>query len=132
MLRAAAQSSTHTRLTTTLPKAKEDINWHLDKANGVAEQRNTAIHAPMTVAFGKKEITLFPIVFQGNPRARKLVGKDILAEFEWYELSADTLLLFARNISAAINSDNVAWPNRPQMPTLKAKPHAAKNDGASQ
>ena len=98
------------RQSSQLPKAKGDIKWLLDRADAVAEQRNTAIHAPMTVAIGKSEITLFPITFHGNPRARKLVGKDILAEFEWCELSADALMLFARNIRAAIINDAARWP----------------------
>ena len=121
MLRAATQASTYTRLTTTLPKAKDDIKWLLDRADAIADQRNTAIHAPMTVAFDKSEIVLFPIAFHGNPRAKKLAGKDILAEFSWYELSTDALTLFGRNIRAAINSDDAPWPNKPQMPKLQQK-----------
>jgi hypothetical protein len=123
MLRAAIEFSTHPRLTTVLPKAKDDIKWLLKKANAVADKRNTAIHAPMTVTIDKSEIVLFPIVFHGNPRAKKLVGKDILAEFEWYEKSADTLILFARNVRAAIENDDAPWPNRPQMPILQQKEH---------
>jgi hypothetical protein len=101
--------------------AKDDIKWLLDKADGVAEQRNTAIHAPMSVALGHKEIELFPAAYHGNPRAHKLIGKDILNEFQWYEESADTLTRFARSVRNAISGDAVAWPARPQMPTLQPK-----------
>jgi hypothetical protein len=119
MLRAAVQASARSRLTTARPKAKADIKWLLDRADAIADQRNTAIHAPMTVAIGHSEISLFPITFHGNPRAKKLVGKDILAEFGWYESSTDTLTIFARNVRAAITSDGAPWPNRPQMPALQ-------------
>ena len=52
MLRAAARVCSHPRLTTQLLKAKIDIKWLLDKADGVAEQRNDAVHAPMSIAIG--------------------------------------------------------------------------------
>jgi hypothetical protein len=121
MLRAAVRVSWDPKLTTELPKAKEDIKWLLDKANSVAEQRNNAIHAPMSVAIGQNEIELFPVVYHGNPRAHKLIGKDILTEFEWYEKSAETLTRFARHVRAAIIDSGVSWPDRPQMPALQQK-----------
>jgi hypothetical protein len=77
MLRAAVLASTHERISTKLPKAKDDIIWLLDKANGVAEQRNNAIHAPMSLILGKEEIELHPLSYHGNPRAHKLIGRDI-------------------------------------------------------
>lgn len=58
---------------------------------------------------------------QGNPRAHKLVGKDIITEFEWYEQCADTLTRFARTARTAIATDAVAWPGRPLLPTLQQK-----------
>ena len=66
MLRAAIMASTHKRLTVGLPKAKDDIKWLLDRADSVAEQRNTAIHAPMAVSVGGAEIELFPVIYHGK------------------------------------------------------------------
>jgi hypothetical protein len=132
MLRAAIEAVTHERLTTSLPKAKDDIKWLLNQADKVAEQRNNAIHAPMAISVGGKEIELVPAAYYGNPRAHKLVGKDILTEFEWYEHCADTLTRFAYGVRGAITANDVTWPNRPQMPVLQQKkgtpPH--HNSGA--
>jgi hypothetical protein len=121
MLRAAINATGHKRLNSDLPKAKDDINWLLDKANTVAEQRNNAVHGPMGLSIGSKEIELTPLAHYGHPRAVKLVGKDILTEFAWYEQYADTLTRFARWMRTAIATDGVPWPDRPQMPMLQQK-----------
>jgi hypothetical protein len=121
MLSAALAATQNRRLTFGLPKAKDDLNWLLEKANKVAEQRNNAIHAPMAVAIGGRQIELVPVAHHGNPRAYKLVGKDIITEFEWYEQCADTLTRFARSARTAIASDAVPWPDRPQLPVLQQK-----------
>ena len=131
MLRAAIMASTQERLAVELPKAKDDIKWLLDRADSVAEQRNTAIHAPMSLVLGNKEIELHPLAYHGNPRARKLVGKDILTEFDWYEKCADALTDFARAARRAIAGDSAPWPEKPQMPRLqqrKNKPLRHKSD----
>jgi hypothetical protein len=102
------------------PKAVEDIRWLLNKTNAVADQRNDAIHAPCSLGIEGRELEIIPIAFYGNPRAKKLRGKDILSEFAWYENSADTLKSFAREIeSALMEPTRDPWPNRPQMPTLE-------------
>ena len=75
MLRAAINATEDKRLNSDLPKAKDDINWPLGKANTVAEQRNNAVHGPMGLSLGSKEIELRPLWHYGNPRALKLVGK---------------------------------------------------------
>ena len=100
MLRAAINATEDKRLNSDLPKAKDDINWPLGKANTVAEQRNNAVHGPMGLSLGSKEIELRPLWHYGNPRALKLVGKGILTEFAWYEEYADTLTRFAREMRA--------------------------------
>jgi hypothetical protein len=122
LLRAAIMAATHKRLTSDFPTAKEDILWLLDKADRVGEQRNNAVHAPMATSINNRDIELIPMFYHGNPRAHKLVGKDILAEFEWYEKSADALTIFAREAQTAIISASPAWPDRPQSPTLQQKP----------
>jgi hypothetical protein len=121
MLKAAINASNHRRLTKDLPKAKDDIPWLLNQADKLAEDRNNAVHAPMAVTTDGKTVEIIPAAYYGNPRARKLAGKDILAEFEWYEHRADTLTRFARAIRTAITTDAAPWPDRPQMPTLRQK-----------
>jgi hypothetical protein len=122
MLRAAVNATSHKRLTADLPKAKEDLIWLLNQADKVAEQRNNAIHAPMSVSISGREIELTPAFYYGNPRAHKLMGRDILTEFAWYEHCADTLTLFAREARQAIGRASAPWPGRPQLPTLRPRP----------
>ena len=45
------------------PKAVEDICWLLHKANGVADQRNDAIHAPCSLASKAVNLKLFLLLF---------------------------------------------------------------------
>jgi len=132
LLRAAVTATTNRRLTEDLPKAKDDILWLLQKADDVGRKRDTAVHAPITVAITspiaadfEDKVELIPDTFYGNRLARKLVGKDILAEFEWYELTADALTSFARGIKRAIETSGnprpFPWPDRPRLPVLEQR-----------
>ncbi len=106
------------------PKAKADIKWLLQKVNALTDGRNSAIHAPIfSTAVGEAEIR--PFVFYGNPNAARLLGKDILAEFDWQEryfsavrshAAAMTNPLLARRFS-----EMWPWPDRPLLPTVGQK-----------
>jgi hypothetical protein len=51
-----------------------------------------------------KKFELCPLAYHGNPRTHKLIGKDILSEFEWYEQSADSYVL------CSVSEDrNILW-----------------------
>jgi hypothetical protein len=101
-----------------LSTAADDLIWLLDQAEIVADQRNTAIHAPLIPSLGGGNgPEILPYYFFQNPRAENLKGKDILAEFTWYEKSAETLTSFARQAWNALQSDNNPWPVKSQMPT---------------
>lgn len=118
MLRAATERLPEDRWA-TFPNAKADILWLLGEADIIGIKRNDAIHGPCSVAMGDKGIEIVPAYFWGNPRARSLMGKDILKEFRWYELCADTLSTYVRDITTAISWEQPrAWPDRPLMPTL--------------
>lgn len=103
------------------PKAKDDIDWLLKKVNAIADGRNSAVHAPMSAMMGgEAEIT--PLTWWGNPNAAKLRGKDILAEFEWYEKSADAIKTYAGEIRLALmRGQRTPWPGRPLLPTVKRR-----------
>ena len=102
MLKAAlgARAADDEEWVSKYPKAVKDIRWLLEKANGVAEKRNDAIHAPCSLGIVGHELEIIPIDFYGNPRAKNLRGKDILSEFAWYEKGADILRLFTREIES--------------------------------
>lgn len=102
------------------PKAKDDILWLLARANELADKRNDAIHAPCTIGIASGQIEIVPSSFFGNPRARKLQGKQILNEFAWYEERADVLRNFAVALGSCLRRhDTRTWPERPRTPELR-------------
>lgn len=127
LLEAATEAAAEDKeWTSDFPKGKEDINWILKKVNNLTDGRNSAIHAPvLTIVGDVPEIR--PLTLYGNPNAERLRGKDIFAEFEWYEKYFDTLQLFAAEISLALigrgrpNSAWMTWPDRPLLPTVQQK-----------
>ncbi|MBV8323040.1 MAG: hypothetical protein JO049_20530 [Hyphomicrobiales bacterium] len=104
------------------PGAEKGIRWILHKANDMGEKRNTAIHAPCSIIAGEQELEIFAYSFSQNPRAKKLRGKDILAEFDWYERSADALRRHVRDAQMALWDAHVPWPDKPRMPVLELGP----------
>ncbi len=97
---------------------KEDILWLLNKANVIAEQWSDAIHAQCTIADVDGDPKIMAAFFYGNPKVKKLTGKDIIEEFLWYSACANALKLFAMAVYFAISSDTHPWPKRPILPTL--------------
>jgi hypothetical protein len=61
--------------------AKADILALVAVANGVADRRNNAIHAPVSLAIDRRKLVPIPIYFHGNPRALRLKDKDVIMEF---------------------------------------------------
>jgi hypothetical protein len=113
-----------------LPRAPADLKWLLDRVDEVAEHRNNAVHAPCTLYVGGGEdggSEMGAAFFNGNSRARKLMGKRLLVEFDWCERYAENLSVFAQKLTTAITfSERYPWPNRPSKPTRKANPRARR------
>ena len=103
-------------------RIRDDIIWLINKANSLADQRNDAVHSPLWFvidATGSGKIgEMIPADYFGNPRAKKLKGKDLLNEFRWYRQSADTLASYALRIRFVLSPGLTPWPDRPQMPRL--------------
>jgi hypothetical protein len=54
--------------------------------------------------------------FNGHPRARKLMGIELLVEFAWCEAYAEALSRFAEMLAVAIAfPDRFSWPERPKL-----------------
>jgi len=123
ILKAAIAASVDRR--NELPKASEDLKWLLDRADEVAEQRNNAIHAPCSLYVGGGEDSSTEMgasFIYGHPRARKLMGKTVLIEFDWCERYAETLTRFTLKLETAIAfADQYPWPDRPSLPHRKTK-----------
>jgi hypothetical protein len=134
MLRAAVRASGRERAFEKYPEAQEDIYWLLNKCNSFADKRNDAIHSPYMIWPSKDEAgkwdydeTVFTGGFLlGNPRAKKLEGKDLLAEFKWYSEYADELLYYSNSIRECLNDPRKPWPEKPVMPHLGQSPTRTK------
>jgi hypothetical protein len=123
MLRAAVNANS--RRWEKLPKALDDLKWLLDRCDELAEHRNNAVHAPCAVYIGGNDPPeMGPAYFAAqNPRAKNLVGKELLVEFAWCERYAQTLREFIQRLENSIRlPDRYPWPDRPSKPTRKTKP----------
>jgi len=124
MLRAAFTGATPRRWK-ELPKALDDLKWLVDRVDEVAEERNNAIHAPCSLYIRGSEnggSEMGAAFFNGNPRARNLKGKRLLAEFDWCERYAEALSRFTQELETAIAfPDRYPWPERPSRPARRAK-----------
>jgi hypothetical protein len=122
MVRAAIRAAAADEgWTEKFPQARQDVEWALDEANRIAERRNRAIHAPCSVAVGVEDFEIVPWAFSGNRLAKKLVGKDVLQEFKWYEESAKTLKQYIREAHVVLFNGRTPWPDKPQMPNPPPK-----------
>jgi hypothetical protein len=124
MLEAAVNGTMPSRWE-KLPKAPADLKWLLGRVNGLAEDRNNAVHAPCSLYIGTEDRAseMGAAWVNGNPRAKKLVGKQLLIEFDWCERYAEGLSVFTQRLETAIAfPDRHPWPDRPSKPTRKTKP----------
>jgi hypothetical protein len=116
---SAAISATNGKRSLKLPKVSDDLKWLLDRAEELADARNNAVHAPCSFSIGANGGTLIGAAFfTGNPRAKKLKGKDLFVEFEWCAVAARVLSLYVGQLETAIAfPDRYEWPNRPTIPS---------------
>ncbi len=124
MLRAAIAAAAPQRWA-SIPKAVTDLTWLLDRADEVSEHRNNAIHAPSSLYIGGSEdggSEMGASYFHGNPRAKKLIGKRLISEFDWCERFTETLSRFAQATESAIAfPSQYPWPALPRKPVRNGK-----------
>lgn len=108
----------------TRTKAKDDLIWLLKEVTALADHRNNAVHAPGALYIGggtDGAPEIGPSMFPGHPRAKRLMGKRLIEEFEWYETWAETLIEFGRSVEGALAVEQNPWPNRPRRPVRGPK-----------
>jgi hypothetical protein len=115
MLKAAITETELDKWTGRLSSAKEDLEMLLKVANKLSETRNDAIHAPVALAVDNGKLVPFPVYFHGNPRAKNLKDKDIVAEFQRLRNGAFTLREFAEKTETSLNHASYPWPDRPPL-----------------
>jgi hypothetical protein len=129
MLRAAiAATGDNEPWVIRLPNAKSDLLLLLQKAGKIGEIRNDAIHAPVSLALDGGKLIIIPFYFNGNPRAKNLQNKDIVAEFERCRDEAYVLKEFAEKAETSINFPSYAWPDKPALlipPKKQKRTHRA-------
>jgi hypothetical protein len=98
----------------------DDVSWILSQIEKLAGRRNAAIHAPFvmvsTSTSGVPAFEVVPAHFFGHPRAEELKDKSIPAEFKWYRDHLERLPDFAEELHFALIFQEVAWPDRPELP----------------
>ena len=91
-----------------LPKALDDLKWLRDRADELADHRNDAVHAPCSIYILDWGAEMGPAYFAAaNPRvknlnAKNLKGKQLIAEFDWCEKYAWTLIGFLQKLEKPI------------------------------
>jgi hypothetical protein len=116
MLRAKVNATKSERSKRLLEALDDDLIWLLDCADDLADDRNNAVHAPCSLYVSGSGSELGAAFFNGHPRARKLMGKELLVEFAWCEAFAETLNRFTEMLAVAIAfPDRFPWPQRPKI-----------------
>jgi hypothetical protein len=101
----------------------DDVIWLVATIEALAEYRNDAAHAPMTIEpesfLARRENFTAGVVSntaRSNRRALNLIRKDLLAEFRWQRDVFTKLRDYALNIERALMDEHTPWPNRPAWP----------------
>ena len=127
MLRDMAKVAVrHFSIDEKYPSAADDIKWLIGEAEKLEDTRNDAIHSPLLTfpplsgggpdqapALARQIIPDFGL---GNPRARKLAEKDLLAEFRWCRDTAIVLRDYCDRVADALLGPPKSWPQRPRLP----------------
>lgn len=109
------------------PMLKPDVAWLCERVNSLEDARNNIVHGPLALqvslsAFhdrpsakqARQRATVTPLHFGGNTRAKKMAGKDLLAEFRRVRDHAVALRTFAAKMDDALNDETGSWPTRPR------------------
>jgi len=100
----------------------EDIKWLCDQATNLEDFRNDALHSPLWGIGTQAGPDIAPVTGLGHPRATKLYGKDLLAEFRLCRDSITTLRNYAMQIDECLQRRHGVWPKRPKMPRRPSVP----------
>jgi hypothetical protein len=99
-----------------------DLEWLIGQIGSLAEPRNDAAHSPLTIIsdtfvnpqlFKDFKVGVAPNTAWRNSRAKRLLGKDLLAEFRQGRKAASKLTDFALNMERSLADEHTPWPERP-------------------
>ena len=104
-----------------------DIEWAIKRADDLGSQRDDAVHSPVSLLLNG------PLQFvprnTGHPRAKTLVGRDLLAEIKRYGATAEKLNMYVAGLELHLNlllrdfpEENVPpLPDRPRLSIAQSK-----------
>ena len=103
--------------------------------NNLRHKRNNAIHAPLILMSGinNKGVRSWAEAHFNtqNPRAKPLLGKDLIDEFRRYSEDLERLSTYANEMWLALNpfySPRHSWPERPPSPQAHKKKRKGHRD----
>lgn len=107
-----------------------EIEWMLGRIAALLDNRNGAVHVAFQMGIGDTEVTMVPIDQTGNPRAKKLAGRELRDDFEFthhriaqVSLHAQALVPFL--LPPPLPRAKGPLPQRPPSPT---PPQTKAND----
>jgi hypothetical protein len=120
MLRAVINAASPKRWK-DMPKAAADLVWVLDRADKLADVRNDAVHALVSLHIGVEIAEVNVSLPARGKRERKLLanaakGRKLLDEFAKCNQDTNALSIFVRQTSFAL-----AYPDRQAWPTDRPK-----------
>lgn len=128
MLRAVAKNPT-TKELESFPRLGEDIDWLISDVNVHSGARNDAIHSPLILVSGKNPLStlegrafrIMPQYMGGNKMARRLLERELLADFRWCRDRTLVYRDFLAYVNRSLASASAPWPRRPSPPDRPPK-----------
>jgi hypothetical protein len=93
-------------------ETREEILWVLKKADSLEDLRNDALHAPM---YNSESGMVFAWHHLGNKRAKKLEGKNLIAEYNWFYETTLVLREYTQKLSGNLRFPSDPVPARPKL-----------------
>jgi hypothetical protein len=139
MLKAAV-STINKEWQQAFPKFIPEMTWVLQRTDALEDSRNDAVHSPLMLIGnllvgamsdkGHSVSMIMPSLLQSNPRAQKLLQKELLPEYRWCRDASLTLRDYVMDITISMQFGTALtpWPDRPSLPNRgqKRKPQAAR------
>jgi hypothetical protein len=121
MLKASVLALAEYRWGSVPSHAKADLLWLLERANYIGNMRDNAVHAPAILQTDADGTEMATSVLSGHRRAKNLVGKRLLVEFDWLERYMEGLSRFTQQATNALTYADSPWPDRPLAPNRRPR-----------
>ena len=111
-----------------------EIEWILSGIQEILDNRNGAIHVAFQFGVGDDDLQMVPVDQTGNPRAKKLAGRDLQADFEFTSLRINRLGLHAKALAPFLRpppfqAAEGPLPQRPPAPIPRPTKVSDRPDG---